>query len=59
MLLFQYGKEIETILTAIKITGKQDYLKSEHENFSRVLHDYGDAKSGFTSWKGMLEEKLI
>lgn len=50
--------EIETILTKIKTTGKQDYLSNEHDNFSRVMHDYSDVKSGFTVWKGMIEERL-
>ena len=51
-------KEIETILNDIKATSKLDYLRKEHENFSRVIHDYADVKSGFTAWKGMLGEKL-
>ena len=51
-------KEIETILNDIKATSKLDYLRKEHDNFSRVIHDYTDVKSGFTAWKGMLEEKL-
>lgn len=51
-------KEIEVILNEIKATSKQDYLKKENHNLSRIIHDYGDAKSGFIIWKGMLEEKL-
>ena len=51
-------KEIELILNEIKATSKQDYLRKEHDNFSRVIHDYADVKSGFIAWKGMLEEKL-
>ena len=51
--------EIEIALNEIKANSKQDYLRQEHENFSRVIHDYGDVKSGFTAWKGMLEEKLV
>ncbi|HEY5464814.1 MAG TPA: DEAD/DEAH box helicase [Hanamia sp.] len=51
--------EIETILTKIKTTGKQDYLSNKHDNFSRVMHDYSDVKSGFTGWKGMMEERLV
>jgi len=51
-------KEIETILNEIKTTSKLDYLRKEHENFSRIIHDYADVKSGFTAWKGMLEQKL-
>jgi superfamily II DNA or RNA helicase len=52
-------KEIETILNDIKATSKLDYLRKEHDNFSRIIHDYADVKSGFTAWKGVLEEKLI
>lgn len=51
-------KQIETILNEIKATSKQDYRKKENDNFSRIIHDYGDAKNGFIIWKGMLEEKL-
>jgi hypothetical protein len=48
-------KEVDAVLNEKKATGKQDYLKKEHDNFSRVLHNYSDAKSGFVSWKWMLE----
>jgi len=51
-------REIETILNDIKATSKLDYLRKEHDNFSRVIHDYADIKSGFTSWKGIMEERL-
>ena len=51
--------EIETILTKIKTTGKQDYLSKDHDNFSQVMHDYSDVKSGFTVWKGMMEERFV
>jgi hypothetical protein len=55
-------KEIEITLQEIKATGKPDYIRKEHDNFSRILHDYTDytnAKSGFTVWKGTLEERLV
>jgi len=51
-------KEIEDILKEIKASNKQNYLSKEHNNFSRVIHDYSDSKSGFIFWKGMMEEKL-
>ncbi len=51
--------EIEAILTEIKASSKQHYLQQEHDNFSRVMHEYSDAKGGFTSWKGMLEGQLV
>ena len=51
--------EIEAILNEIKTTSKQDYLKKENHNLSRIIHDYGEAKSGFIVWKGMLDEKIF
>jgi superfamily II DNA or RNA helicase len=52
-------KDIEDVLTEMKNTGKQDYLKKDHPNFSRVIHDYSGAKQGFTIWKGLLEQRLV
>jgi predicted nucleotidyltransferase len=51
--------EIEEVLKEIKNTGKQDYLNKDHPNFSRIMHDYSDAKQGFTVWKGFLEQRLV
>ncbi|GAC1420265.1 MAG: hypothetical protein NVSMB67_12270 [Flavisolibacter sp.] len=51
--------EIEAILRDIKQNGRQTFLEKESINFSRVVHDYADAKKGFVAWKGMLEKKLI
>jgi hypothetical protein len=50
--------QIEEIITGIKKEGRQDYLKQEHPNFSRLWHDYSDPKKGFTTWKGLLDERL-
>ncbi|MGN6339330.1 MAG: hypothetical protein ACTHML_00045 [Ginsengibacter sp.] len=52
-------KEIETILQQIKATGKPDYIRKEDYNFSPIVRDYTDAKSGFAVWKGTLEERLV
>jgi hypothetical protein len=52
-------KEIEVILQEIKATSKQDYLKKEHNNFSRIIHDYADNKKGFIQWKDALEKRLL
>ncbi|TDH26793.1 hypothetical protein EXU57_08250 [Segetibacter sp. 3557_3] len=51
--------EIEAILQEIKRTGKQDYLRKEQLNLSRVIHDYNDPKKGFVQWKAALEQKLV
>ncbi|MEJ7736988.1 MAG: DEAD/DEAH box helicase family protein [Chitinophagaceae bacterium] len=50
--------EIESILRDIKQKGRQIFLERESNNFSRVVHDYSDAKKGFVDWKGVLEEIL-
>ena len=50
--------EIEEILKKIKATSKLDYLRNDHPNFSRIIHEYGDVRKGFVSWKGVLEERL-
>jgi len=52
-------KEIEEIIQEIKGRSKLEYLKKEHENFSRIIHDYTNAKKGFIQWKDSLEEKLL
>lgn len=51
--------EIEEVLNEIKNTGKQDYLNKDHQNFSRIMHDYTAAQKGFVVWKGFLEQRLI
>jgi len=51
--------QIEEIITGIRKDGRQDYLKQDHPNFSRIWHDYSDSKKGFISWKGTLEERLV
>lgn len=50
--------EVEVILHEIKASNKIQYLKEDHEHFSRVMHDYSDVKSGFVAWKGGVEERL-
>lgn len=52
-------KHIEEVLTEMRNTGKQDYLKKDHPNFSRIIHNYSGAKQGFTVWKGLLEQRLV
>ena len=51
--------QIEEIISGIKKSGRQDYLKQEHPNFSRIWHDYSDTKKGFITWKGILDERLV
>ncbi|WP_228085126.1 hypothetical protein [Mucilaginibacter sp. JRF] len=50
-------KKIDRLLGVIRSKGRQDYLESNPENFSRIVHDYSDEK-GLVIWKDQLEEKL-
>ncbi len=52
-------KEIDRHLDTIRKQGRQVFLTSPPENFSRILHDYSDEQKGFIIWKDALEERLI
>lgn len=51
--------EIEQVLIAIRDTGKKDYLSKDHSDFSRIVHDYSGSMKAFTTWKSMLEERIV
>lgn len=51
--------KVESDLNIIRNSGRQIFLESSKENFSRILHDYSDSKKGFIIWKDALEERLI
>ena len=51
-------KEIDAHLQIIRNQGRQPFLDSKPENFSRILHDYSNAQKGFVLWTDMLEERL-
>ncbi|NTS43094.1 DEAD/DEAH box helicase family protein [Flavisolibacter sp. BT320] len=51
-------KEIDAQLQIIRNQGRQVFLDSKPENFSRILHDYSNAQKGFVLWKDMMEERL-
>jgi len=51
-------KQIDGLLGQIRTKGRQQYLETIPEYFSRIVHDYSDDK-GFIIWKDLLEEKLF
>ena len=55
----QQLKQVEQHLNIIRNKGREDFLKSQPENFSRIIHDYIDERKGFIIWKGLLEERLV
>lgn len=52
-------KEIDVHLGIIRKKGKQRFLLTPPENFSRIIHDYSDGYRGFIVWKDLLNELLI
>jgi superfamily II DNA or RNA helicase len=52
-------KEIDEQLTIIRNKGRQVFLESQTENFSRIFHDYTENKKGFIIWKDLLEERIV
>ncbi|MDN3672087.1 DEAD/DEAH box helicase family protein [Flavobacterium branchiarum] len=52
-------KQIDKDLNIIREKGRQAYLETNPQNFSRVVHDYSDYNKGFSIWKGQLEEQMV
>jgi len=52
-------KDLDRVLGEIRINGRQAYLDTNSDNFSRIVHDYSDDQKGFILWKDLLEEKLF
>ncbi|MHB1147324.1 MAG: hypothetical protein ACYC01_06970 [Lutibacter sp.] len=51
-------KEIDTQLNIIRNKGRQEFLETNPNNFSKIIHDYSDNKKGFIIWKDLLEERI-
>jgi hypothetical protein len=52
-------KRIDGLLGHIRTKGRQQYLETNPEQFSRIVHDYSDDQKGLIIWKDLLEEKLF
>jgi hypothetical protein len=52
-------KRIDGLLGQIRTNGRQQYLETNPEQFSRIVHDYTNDHKGFIVWKDLLEEKLF
>jgi hypothetical protein len=57
--LEQRVTQIDRLLGQIRIEGRQQYLETNPEQFSRILHDYSDDIKGLIIWKDLLEERLF
>jgi SUMO ligase MMS21 Smc5/6 complex component len=52
-------KEIGQQLNIIRNKGRQVFLETKPDNFSRILHDYSGEKKRFIIWKDLLEEQIV
>jgi len=50
--------EIDRQLNIIRNEGRQVFLETLPDNFSRIVHDYSDNKKGFVVWKDALDERI-
>lgn len=57
--LMETVKQIDKEFNIIRDKGRQAYLETNPQNFSRVMHDYSNDNKGFIVWKGQLEERLV
>jgi superfamily II DNA or RNA helicase len=52
--LLQIDKEIGYI----REKGRQTFIDALPEDFTRIIHDYSEARKGFILWKDQLEERI-
>lgn len=52
-------KQIDKEINIIREKGRQAYLETSPQNFSRIVHDYSNTNKGFIIWKGQLQERLL
>lgn len=58
-ILMKKLEDINIHLNVIRNEGRQAFLESQPQNFTRILHDYTDERKGFITWKNLLEEIII
>ncbi|MBX2900269.1 MAG: DEAD/DEAH box helicase [Cyclobacteriaceae bacterium] len=49
---------IDQDLGLVRSKGRQAFIETLPQNFSRIIHDYSDKRKGFVLWKDLLEERL-
>ncbi|WP_298954265.1 DEAD/DEAH box helicase [uncultured Nonlabens sp.] len=57
-----FKKELKLInekLNLIRTNGRQAFLETKSENFSKIIHDYNDSRDVLYKWKNALEERMF
>lgn len=57
--LIKKVKEIDQQFNLIRNKGRQAFLETNPNDFSKILHDYSDEKKGFVIWKDLLKKQII
>ncbi len=57
--LIKKVKEIDQQFNLIRNKGRQAFLETKPNDFSKILHDYSDEKKGFVTWKDLFEEQIL
>lgn len=52
-------KTVDKLLGSIRADGRQRFLETNPDNFTRIVHDYTEDQKGFIVWRDQLEEKLF
>jgi hypothetical protein len=52
-------KKVDKDLNLIRAKGRQAFVESRPENFSKILHDYTDQRRGLIIWKDQMESRLV
>ncbi|MBA6151531.1 DEAD/DEAH box helicase family protein [Gelidibacter gilvus] len=51
--------QIDKELNIIRERGRQAYLETNPQDFSRIVHDYSANNKGFVIWKGLMDERMV
>ena len=51
-------KKVDNYLNNIRNNGRQAFIDSPPDNFSRIVHDYSTDRKGFVIWKDLIEERI-
>lgn len=52
-------KQIDEALGVMRTKGRQAFIESNPDNFTRIVHEYSDDRKGFVIWKDLLEETFL
>jgi hypothetical protein len=52
-------KKVDKDLNFVRAKGRQVFIESHPESFSKILHDYTDLRRGLIIWKDQIESRLV